>query len=284
MLVATDLGVDVIAAGEPELDWEQVSEDAAECVRIESGRPRLGLDMDAETMPQEAGINERAVSFTKGCYVGQETVARLHYRGKPNRHLRGLRAERAGRAPDRHPARARRWWAGSAPPACRRGWARSPWRSCAARRRRATRCWWQARRPAWSSCRSRGERAPRAAGRPARAPQPQRPERRQPAARRCRARRLRFPRRRARPAARARARRGPPTCATCASWCRRPSPAARSTTGAARSASSTWSSRCSTSTTGTGSGWRPRASSTCPPRAARCSCPTTPARCRPTRR
>jgi tRNA-modifying protein YgfZ len=42
-------------------------------------------------MPQEAGINERAVSFTKGCYVGQETVARLHYRGKPNRHLRGLR-------------------------------------------------------------------------------------------------------------------------------------------------------------------------------------------------
>ena len=90
MLVATDLGVDVIAAGEPELDWEQVSEDAAECLRIESGRPRLGFDMDAETMPQEAGINERAVSFTKGCYVGQETVARLHYRGKPNRHLRGL--------------------------------------------------------------------------------------------------------------------------------------------------------------------------------------------------
>ena len=60
-------------------------------MRIEAGRPRLGFDMDADTMPQEAGINERAVSFTKGCYVGQETVARLHYRGKPNRHLRGLR-------------------------------------------------------------------------------------------------------------------------------------------------------------------------------------------------
>jgi folate-binding protein YgfZ len=44
-----------------------------------------------ETIPQEAGLNERAVSFTKGCYVGQETVARLHYKGKPNRHLRGLR-------------------------------------------------------------------------------------------------------------------------------------------------------------------------------------------------
>jgi folate-binding protein YgfZ len=47
--------------------------------------------MDAETIPQEAGINERAVDFEKGCYVGQETVARLHYKGKPNRHLRGLR-------------------------------------------------------------------------------------------------------------------------------------------------------------------------------------------------
>jgi folate-binding protein YgfZ len=91
MYVATALGTDVI--GEPglELDFETVTEEAAECLRIESGRPRLGFDMDAETMPQEAGINERAVSFTKGCYVGQETVARLHYRGKPNRHLRGLR-------------------------------------------------------------------------------------------------------------------------------------------------------------------------------------------------
>jgi folate-binding protein YgfZ len=91
MYVATALGVDVI--GEPglELDFETVTEEAAECLRIESGRPRLGFDMGAETMPQEAGINERAVSFTKGCYVGQETVARLHYRGKPNRHLRGMR-------------------------------------------------------------------------------------------------------------------------------------------------------------------------------------------------
>jgi tRNA-modifying protein YgfZ len=91
LYLSTHLGVDVI--GEPglELGVPAVSGDVAECVRIESGRPRLGYDMDAETMPQEAGINERAVSFTKGCYVGQETVARLHYRGKPNRHLRGLR-------------------------------------------------------------------------------------------------------------------------------------------------------------------------------------------------
>jgi folate-binding protein YgfZ len=70
---------------------QPVSEQAAECLRVERGRPRYGVDIDDSTIPQEAGLNERAVSFTKGCYVGQETVARLHYKGKPNRHLRGLR-------------------------------------------------------------------------------------------------------------------------------------------------------------------------------------------------
>ena len=68
-----------------------VSEAAAEVLRVESGRPRWGFELDDATIPQEAGLNERAVSFQKGCYVGQETVARLHYKGKPNRHLRGLR-------------------------------------------------------------------------------------------------------------------------------------------------------------------------------------------------
>ena len=68
-----------------------VGEDVAEIVRVERGRPRYGAELDDGVIPQEAGLNERAVSFTKGCYVGQETVARLHYRGKPNRHLRGLR-------------------------------------------------------------------------------------------------------------------------------------------------------------------------------------------------
>jgi folate-binding protein YgfZ len=91
LYVASHLGVDVICEPGTVLDVEPVAEEAAECLRIEAGRPRLGYDMDAETIPQEAGINERAVSFTKGCYVGQETVARLHYKGKPNRHLRGLR-------------------------------------------------------------------------------------------------------------------------------------------------------------------------------------------------
>jgi folate-binding protein YgfZ len=68
-----------------------VREHAAEIVRVERGRPRYGIDLDDSVIPQEAGLNERAVSFTKGCYVGQETVARLYYKGKPNRHLRGLR-------------------------------------------------------------------------------------------------------------------------------------------------------------------------------------------------
>jgi len=89
--VRTYAGVDVIGHDLPPAD---ASEGDAECVRIEAGIPRFGLDMDGDTIPQEAGINERAVSFTKGCYVGQETVARLFYKGKPNRHLRGLKLSR----------------------------------------------------------------------------------------------------------------------------------------------------------------------------------------------
>ena len=100
LLVRTDAGVDVIcdnAATDRVRDAlldagaVQIDEAAAEILRIEHGRPRYGVDLDESVIPQEAGLNERAVSFTKGCYVGQETVARLHYRGKPNRHLRGLR-------------------------------------------------------------------------------------------------------------------------------------------------------------------------------------------------
>jgi folate-binding protein YgfZ len=67
-------------------------EQAAELARIELGRPVFGVDIPVGTIPQEAGLNDRAVSFTKGCYVGQETVARLFYKGTPKRHLRGLRA------------------------------------------------------------------------------------------------------------------------------------------------------------------------------------------------
>ncbi len=99
-LIRTDTGVDAlfdstntaaVRAALEEAGAVEVSEAAAEIVRVEHGRPRYGIDLDETTIPQEAGLNERAVSFTKGCYVGQETVARLHYKGKPNRHLRGLR-------------------------------------------------------------------------------------------------------------------------------------------------------------------------------------------------
>jgi folate-binding protein YgfZ len=100
VLVTTDVGVDVICpADEAPTVLERlqqagavpVDEADAEVLRVERGRPRYGVDLDETVIPQEAGLNERAVSFTKGCYVGQETVARLHYKGKPNRHLRGLR-------------------------------------------------------------------------------------------------------------------------------------------------------------------------------------------------
>ncbi len=112
LAATTDLGVDLLVprTGAPEVldalktaGAEPVTEAAAEIVRVESGRPRFGREMTTATIPQEAGINERAVDFTKGCYIGQETVARLHYRGKPNRHLRGLRL--AGPAADGDPVR-----------------------------------------------------------------------------------------------------------------------------------------------------------------------------------
>jgi folate-binding protein YgfZ len=98
--IRTDLGFDLLcgAADTDRLSAAlelagaaRVSADAVECLRIERGRPRYGVELDDTVIPQEAGLNARAVSFTKGCYVGQETVARLYYRGKPNRHLRGLR-------------------------------------------------------------------------------------------------------------------------------------------------------------------------------------------------
>ena len=66
--------------------------DTWEIARIESGRPQWGADMDDQTLPQEANFDELgAISYTKGCYIGQETVARVHFRGHVNRFLRRLR-------------------------------------------------------------------------------------------------------------------------------------------------------------------------------------------------
>lgn len=71
----------------------QASAAAAELLRIEGGRPIIGIDMDENTIPQEANLDALdAISFTKGCYTGQETVARIHFRGHVNRHLRALRS------------------------------------------------------------------------------------------------------------------------------------------------------------------------------------------------
>ncbi len=100
LAVGTALGIDLIvpaadaerlSAALAEAGAPAVSAEAVEILRIEAGTPRFGAEMDTATMPAEAGIVERAVDFEKGCYIGQETVARLHYKGKPNRHLRGLR-------------------------------------------------------------------------------------------------------------------------------------------------------------------------------------------------
>jgi tRNA-modifying protein YgfZ len=100
LAVGTADGIDLIVAAEEARRLRtvltgagavEVDPGAAEILRIEAGTPRFGAEMDGATMPAEAGIVERAVNFEKGCYIGQETVARLHYRGKPNRRLRGLR-------------------------------------------------------------------------------------------------------------------------------------------------------------------------------------------------
>jgi folate-binding protein YgfZ len=98
--IATDTGLDVAYAPADRArirdalalrGAEPVGMAAAEVLRIERGRPRFGIDMGADNLPGELGLEQRAVSFSKGCYVGQEPVARMYHRGHPNRHLRGLR-------------------------------------------------------------------------------------------------------------------------------------------------------------------------------------------------
>lgn len=83
--------------------WESWGEDELtaadprdlEPLRIEAGTPAWGKELDETVLPAEAGLDETHVSFTKGCYPGQEPIARLHYRGHPNRGLRVLEVEAA---------------------------------------------------------------------------------------------------------------------------------------------------------------------------------------------
>jgi folate-binding protein YgfZ len=83
-----DLAAALVAAGATpadRADWE--------VLRVEAGRPAFGIDMDAETIPLEAGIEDRAISLTKGCYPGQEVVIRILHRGQGRvaRRIAGLR-------------------------------------------------------------------------------------------------------------------------------------------------------------------------------------------------
>jgi folate-binding protein YgfZ len=83
--------VEVLDAGlEPSLDAEQL-----ERARIEAGVPAWGKELDDSILPAEAGLDETHISFTKGCYPGQEPIARLHYRGHANRRLRRLEVDAA---------------------------------------------------------------------------------------------------------------------------------------------------------------------------------------------
>jgi folate-binding protein YgfZ len=77
-------------------EMQEVSAVDADILRVEAGRPLWGTDMDENTLAQEAALDRAdlsAISFDKGCYTGQETVARVHFRGHVNKTLRGLRSE-----------------------------------------------------------------------------------------------------------------------------------------------------------------------------------------------
>jgi folate-binding protein YgfZ len=77
-------------------DWAELSREELERLRILARTPLFGRELDERVLPAEAGLDERAISFTKGCYPGQEPIARLHYRGHPNRTLRVLALESDG--------------------------------------------------------------------------------------------------------------------------------------------------------------------------------------------
>jgi folate-binding protein YgfZ len=66
---------------------------ATEIARVEAGIPRFGIDMDNKTLPPEAGLETRAISYTKGCYIGQEIIARIRTYGRVNRTLAGYRLD-----------------------------------------------------------------------------------------------------------------------------------------------------------------------------------------------
>jgi folate-binding protein YgfZ len=97
-IATDDFGVPAVEVLDHDLD-ATVSDEVLERMRIEARTPRFGREIDDRVLPAEAGLVQRAVSFTKGCYPGQEPIARLHYRGRANRRLSVLELE-----PDHVPA------------------------------------------------------------------------------------------------------------------------------------------------------------------------------------
>ena len=73
--------------------WGEISDDELERLRIHAGTPRFGRELDDRVLPAEAGLDKRAIDFEKGCYPGQEPIARQHYRGRVNRTLRVLEVD-----------------------------------------------------------------------------------------------------------------------------------------------------------------------------------------------
>jgi folate-binding protein YgfZ len=84
-----DYGLPAVEVLDTELE-PTIGDEELELLRIQAGTPRWGREIDDRVLPAEAGLDERAISFTKGCYPGQEPVARLRFRGHANRGLRVL--------------------------------------------------------------------------------------------------------------------------------------------------------------------------------------------------
>jgi folate-binding protein YgfZ len=89
-----DYGVPAVEVLDADLE-PTVGEDELEVLRIKAGTPRLGREIDDRVLPAEAGLDRRAIDFAKGCYPGQEPIARQHFRGRINRSLRVLGIEGA---------------------------------------------------------------------------------------------------------------------------------------------------------------------------------------------
>jgi tRNA-modifying protein YgfZ len=102
VVLGTDEGIPTSDYGTPAVEvldeplTPTMDANEIERLRVLAGTPRWGHEIDDRILPAEAGLDERAISFSKGCYPGQEPVARLHYRGRANRGLRVLEIEGDG--------------------------------------------------------------------------------------------------------------------------------------------------------------------------------------------